>query len=585
MTKDGYQRRTRMSGERTDQRLHILLTVVVLVLAVAMCPEEAKANPSRDGWGFGIADDADASVLAGNGFLELETKVFRFQVPYNAVDRPKCDPSRPDEWERAQRKIEQARAAGVASILVTFTHKACESKETTGFYRPTVNEWGAKVAAFVRAFDAEVDMWGVANEPNKVNGWLPDPHSDACLLAGYYHQLYDELAGHGWADQLVSPEWHDDYDANGQLDTTIDEAGYTVTTTVHYVHHYLGCGGGWGHILGWHPYGGVRRQSRASTDDFLANTPSGMQVMITEVGSTIWNPSTSVHLCEAEQAQQVQWIIETLANSPRITRVYYYHQRQGSTKVSDPDCRRQPPDPDDWAWDSGLERFDQTRRPAWYLYCSATHQRGSCLPVPSVPPDGTFIRTPDGTVYRIAGGSPVHVFTCAPQGYYPGCGTIYNVPAEFAAEWLRQQPLPRDGALVRAPDGSVFRMECGDAVYVSNCANVGGCAGLVDLDGTAVNQLVAGVGCEDGNPCTTDRCNNAVECQHYLTGECLAPIITLLTDGDCGDGALDPDEECDDGNVLNGDCCASDCRFEAAGTLCGMFCGAALHCNGSGVCH
>src|SRR2546427_275759 len=36
----------------------------------------------------------------------------------------------------------------------------------------------------------------------------------------------------------------------------------------------------------------------------------------------------------------------------------------------------------------------------------------------------------------------------------------------------------------------------------------------------------------------------------------------------CGDGTLDPGEQCDDGNNLNGDCCSASCQFEAAGTVC-----------------
>jgi cysteine-rich repeat protein len=36
----------------------------------------------------------------------------------------------------------------------------------------------------------------------------------------------------------------------------------------------------------------------------------------------------------------------------------------------------------------------------------------------------------------------------------------------------------------------------------------------------------------------------------------------------CGDGVLDPLEECDDGNLLPGDCCSPLCQFEPAGTEC-----------------
>lgn len=37
----------------------------------------------------------------------------------------------------------------------------------------------------------------------------------------------------------------------------------------------------------------------------------------------------------------------------------------------------------------------------------------------------------------------------------------------------------------------------------------------------------------------------------------------------CGDGRLDPDEECDDGNTVSGDGCDVSCRIEHAGSICG----------------
>ena len=52
----------------------------------------------------------------------------------------------------------------------------------------------------------------------------------------------------------------------------------------------------------------------------------------------------------------------------------------------------------------------------------------------------------------------------------------------------------------------------------------------------------------------------------------------------CGDGVLDPGEQCDDGNVLDGDCCSSTCQFEPATTICRPAAGAcdvAEFCTGS----
>ena len=53
-----------------------------------------------------------------------------------------------------------------------------------------------------------------------------------------------------------------------------------------------------------------------------------------------------------------------------------------------------------------------------------------------------------------------------------------------------------------------------------------------------------------------------------------------------GNGTLEPGEECDDGNVSDGDCCSSACRFEPSGTPCpddGNLC-TADQCDGAGTC-
>jgi cysteine-rich repeat protein len=52
----------------------------------------------------------------------------------------------------------------------------------------------------------------------------------------------------------------------------------------------------------------------------------------------------------------------------------------------------------------------------------------------------------------------------------------------------------------------------------------------------------------------------------------------------CGDGVLDGAEQCDDGNVTNGDCCSYNCQFEPAGNLCGGGCDTPFRCDGAGTC-
>jgi cysteine-rich repeat protein len=53
----------------------------------------------------------------------------------------------------------------------------------------------------------------------------------------------------------------------------------------------------------------------------------------------------------------------------------------------------------------------------------------------------------------------------------------------------------------------------------------------------------------------------------------------------CGNGVVNAGEQCDDGNVVGGDCCSATCQFESAGTTCGGdICVGVATCNASGTC-
>ena len=46
-------------------------------------------------------------------------------------------------------------------------------------------------------------------------------------------------------------------------------------------------------------------------------------------------------------------------------------------------------------------------------------------------------------------------------------------------------------------------------------------------------------------------------------------VLAGVAGATCGDGVLEPpDEQCDDNNVVDGDCCSSTCQFELAGSAC-----------------
>jgi cysteine-rich repeat protein len=65
-----------------------------------------------------------------------------------------------------------------------------------------------------------------------------------------------------------------------------------------------------------------------------------------------------------------------------------------------------------------------------------------------------------------------------------------------------------------------------------------------------------------------------------------AADLAFQTFGPCGNGVIDGDEQCDDGNTQNGDCCSSACTFDDAATSCtdeGDLCTTDV-CDGAGTC-
>jgi cysteine-rich repeat protein len=69
---------------------------------------------------------------------------------------------------------------------------------------------------------------------------------------------------------------------------------------------------------------------------------------------------------------------------------------------------------------------------------------------------------------------------------------------------------------------------------------------LAALCGNNVTETALGEGCDDGNLIPGDGCDS----------QCRAEV--------CGNNRLDAGEECDDANILNGDCCSSLCVIESS---------------------
>jgi len=74
----------------------------------------------------------------------------------------------------------------------------------------------------------------------------------------------------------------------------------------------------------------------------------------------------------------------------------------------------------------------------------------------------------------------------------------------------------------------------------------------------------------------------------FLASSLIAAAGPAFAQLDCGNGVLNFGEECDDGNLIPGDCCSPGCRFEAPGSVCRAAteeCDAIEKCTGeSGTC-
>jgi hypothetical protein len=92
-------------------------------------------------------------------------------------------------------------------------------------------------------------------------------------------------------------------------------------------------------------------------------------------------------------------------------------------------------------------------------------------------PDGKLIRTPDGKLYRVVGGAPLPLASCA----FANCADVVEVPNLSGYEQF-----PRDGALAYGgSDGGVYRFAGGAPLWIIRCTYGPGCAGLIQVDDNA----------------------------------------------------------------------------------------------------
>ena len=343
-------------------RAGLLAAAVAVGLAIAtVAATPAASAPTRDGWGFAIADDdwdwsAPGTLPAlGDGFAELRPKAFRFQMIWNAADLP---------WhmDRARGLIARARAQGVEQVIVTFKKSVGPDVDPDYGPQPSADGYAEHVSEVVRQLAADVDVWGPANEPNRGETWLPGIPG-AQLLAGYYAELEEAVAEWDPTALITSPDFVDRSDLG------------TIGT---YVNAYEQAGGGWGDYVAFHPYWGLHNETTQTTLDVIGLAPPGADVWITEAGAFGRSPS-GIDDSPAEQNDKVWWLTETLAALPPVERVHYYHMRGNPQS----------------GWDTGLMDADGTLRPAWHTWCAAARGLAdpACQPVtprtpapPSEPP-------------------------------------------------------------------------------------------------------------------------------------------------------------------------------------------------------
>lgn len=120
----------------------------------------------------------------------------------------------------------------------------------------------------------------------------------------------------------------------------------------------------------------------------------------------------------------------------------------------------------------------------------------------AVPTDATFLRAAEsGDIYRVAGGAPLLLSSCLPQGI-DGCPGVVDVNAATIASLAPIDPgvaqtgnalrsRPADGTLLRATDhdDATYVVINGVPVHLSNCdPPYNGCATAVDITQSAIDQ-------------------------------------------------------------------------------------------------
>jgi hypothetical protein len=337
---------------------------VVVVLAAALfatLPAVARADVGPGGWG--MSDEFHVpSISMDESFDELTPSTFRMMAIWDLIGDP-------GYMAQLQSRINEANAAarkpGGMEIAMSFT----APPQTWQGVPLTGQAWLEQVKPVIDRFSSDVEWWSPMNEPG-LKGWTFTP-TGASFLADISVRLKGYLETAHPADSLMSPDFNDHYNADGTLKRHLDGTSFVER----YVKLFDKAGGQFGGMVGWHPYGGVRRKSLLSTNDLVttlaATKGAGLPVWVTEAGAHV-DDNYVPGQTEAQQNDQVRWMTDTqagLAAHDAITRMNYYDMRE-SWDMNAPTCATTPGFP----WDSALVRVCGDRRPAWYTWCLASRK-------------------------------------------------------------------------------------------------------------------------------------------------------------------------------------------------------------------
>jgi len=341
-----------------------LLRPLVLAVALALpmlLPAVATADVGAGG--FGISDEFHVpSISMDESFDELTPGTFRLMAIWDRLGDPAYVAQLQDRINEANAA---ARRPGGMEIAMSFT----APPQTWQGVTLTGQAWLDQVKPVIDRFSPEVEWWSPMNEPG-LKGWTFTP-TGAAFLADISVRLKGYLEASHPEDKLMSPDFNDHYNADGTLKRHLNGTSFVEQ----YVKLFDQAGGQFGSMVGWHPYGGVRRKSFLSTDDLvttLAQTKgAGLPIWVTEAGAHV-DDNYVAGQSEAEQDAQVRWLTDTtagLASHDAVTRINYYDMRE-QYDVTSPTCQTVPGFP----WDTGLVRACGDRRPAWYTWCRAARQ-------------------------------------------------------------------------------------------------------------------------------------------------------------------------------------------------------------------